>query len=849
MHVCIGHILFPPTASTSHLSRLSGDGDDVSDVATSNLKRFKGESWTAAVNEARDVAPCRISADSIAAAVRRALEQQLKQQTTINDIPDPDVYVHAFGKGASFCFVPGILTQSLTASAFTTITSLEEVTVTDMETAERLPRITEVSLVLKHGEVWSRLPVYWEERQVVATNTTATAMATSQMAVNGCAFSASGDASHGMETLMGKRILVVGAGGIGCELLKVLVLCGFRNLDVIDLDTIDATNLNRQFLFQKEDVGASKADTACKVLLNWFASTSPERRALSILAHHADIKSEAYDDAFFRQFALVLNALDNVSARQHVNRMCMRTGVPLIESGTMGYNGQVQPIVRGLYECYDCHPKAATQQTVAVCTIHARPTTMVHCVHYAKELYERLFGDEKREEKDEFAFVDAILMQQEESRTQMNSRDGVAGIFGMAAALARCVFHDKIHELLSMKSVWATQPPVPIPKDIIQRSTEQVTVDAIKGNAVNISRDTPLSVEETVSLFIDAFTRCARCGTRGAFRKEDDNTVDFVAAVANLRATVFHIFPLQSVEEIRSIAGAIVPAIATTNAIVAAVVVQQALCVLGMNESASSFAVPQMVYVRRMPQVRRRPFPEVCGCNVFLINNSNNQRNTSGDNIHREGARKKRWITDLFLVHSTPPNPPSRTCLICRERYPTVRVFLDATRTTLGQFVCNVLRERLSMTAASVFCGAKVLYEEGEYEALAMTPLAELMTADNKLLELFIDSIDHEVEWRLMVNHRATMQECDAVELEGVDAAIQLERTLAAESKIAVAAEDADNGRLLPSGTTGALETDDDGVAASASVNKMATAAENGAAVVVVPSDSDEEGVDVVEVD
>ncbi|ESL09432.1 ubiquitin-activating enzyme-like protein, partial [Trypanosoma rangeli SC58] len=421
-------------------------------------------------------------------------------------MPDPDVHVHAFGKGASFCFVPGILTQSLTASAFTTITSLGEVTVADMEAAERVPRITEVSLVLTHGEVWSRLPVYWEERQVSAINTTTTATTTSEMAVNGCALSASDDASQGVETLMGKRILVVGAGGIGCELLKVLVLCGFRNLDVIDLDTIDATNLNRQFLFQKEDVGASKADTARKALLNWFASTSPERRAPSILAHHADVKSKTYDDTFFRQFALVLNALDNVSARQHVNRMCMSTCVPLIESGTMGYNGQVQPIVRGLYECYDCHPKAATQQTVAVCTIHARPTTMVHCVHYAKELYERLFGGEKREEKDEFAFVDAILMQQEESRTQTNSRDGVADFFDMAAALAQCLFHDKIHELLSMKSVWATQPPVPIPKDSIQRIAKQVTADATKGKSVNVSRDTPLSVEGTVSLFLDAFT-------------------------------------------------------------------------------------------------------------------------------------------------------------------------------------------------------------------------------------------------------------------------------------------------------------------------------------------------------
>lgn len=58
----------------------------------------------------------------------------------------------------------------------------------------------------------------------------------------------------------------------------------------------------------------------------------------------------------------------------------------------MGYNGQVQPILYGKYECYDCRPKPPDTQTFAVCTIHARPTTMVHCVHFAKELYNTLFA-------------------------------------------------------------------------------------------------------------------------------------------------------------------------------------------------------------------------------------------------------------------------------------------------------------------------------------------------------------------------------------------------------------------------------------------------------------------------
>ena len=91
-----------------------------------------------------------------------------------------------------------------------------------------------------------------------------------------------------------KPILVVGAGGIGCELLKNMILSGFTNLTVIDLDTIDVSNLNRQFLFQKQHVGKPKSLMAKESVLK----LAHAGREVTIDARHCSI--------FLSEFRLVL---------------------------------------------------------------------------------------------------------------------------------------------------------------------------------------------------------------------------------------------------------------------------------------------------------------------------------------------------------------------------------------------------------------------------------------------------------------------------------------------------------------------------------------------------------------
>jgi ubiquitin-like 1-activating enzyme E1 B len=157
------------------------------------------------------------------------------------------------------------------------------------------------------------------------------------------------------------KLLVVGAGGIGCELLKDLVMTGFEDIEVIDLDTIDISNLNRQFLFRARHVGQPKAVVAREVV----QAFNPHAR---ITAHHDNVKAPHFGLDYFKKFTLVLNALDNIDARRHVNRMCLATDKPMIDAGTTGYVGQVNVIKKGEAACYECEEKA-TQKVYPICTI------------------------------------------------------------------------------------------------------------------------------------------------------------------------------------------------------------------------------------------------------------------------------------------------------------------------------------------------------------------------------------------------------------------------------------------------------------------------------------------------
>ena len=87
---------------------------------------------------------------------------------------------------------------------------------------------------------------------------------------------------------------------------------------------------------------------------------------LDISSLQGNVKESRFNKAFFQRFAIVLNGLDNVEARRHVNRLCLSAGTPLIESGTEGYLGQVGRISY-------CHTWQICQLTIGPSKCHTAP--------------------------------------------------------------------------------------------------------------------------------------------------------------------------------------------------------------------------------------------------------------------------------------------------------------------------------------------------------------------------------------------------------------------------------------------------------------------------------------------
>jgi len=497
------------------------------------------------------------------------------------------------------------------------------------------------------------------------------------------------------------RVLLVGAGGIGCEVLKNLVCCGFGSLSgtasskkpgivVIDLDTIDLSNLNRQFLFRKRHIKKPKAFVAKE-------TASQFNPSVDIDAHHASIFDSQYNVEFFETFDLVFNALDNLAARRHVNRMCLAANVPLIESGTTGFNGQVQAIKKGVTECYDCNPKPV-QKSFPICTIRSTPSQPIHCIVWAKSyLLPELFGTSEEESADvavtEGDSADEVAKLKEEAEALKNVRR-MMGKSEFAQEVFNKVFHDDIERLRSMTEMWQSRKaPEALSFEGLKAGSETEIIE--HGRTLAEQDQAVWSVQDDLAVFTYSLdTLSNRCLTGEKvieFDKDDKDTLDFVASAANLRSHIFDI-PLHSEWEIKQMAGNIIPAIATSNALTASLCVMEGFKILRSQ----------------LDSVGGKEEATLGGAKMVFLNSRSTER----------------MITTQTLA------PPKADCPVCSPVYAKLRLRNgEGGKATLQELV-DLLKEKVGYDEFAITTEAGIIYDP-DLEDNLEKPLKDYVTHGN----------------------------------------------------------------------------------------------------------------------
>ncbi|QPC72802.1 hypothetical protein HYE68_003554 [Fusarium pseudograminearum] len=187
---------------------------------------------------------------------------------------------------------------------------------------------------------------------------------------------------------------LVGAGAIGCEMLKNWAMIGLGTgpegkIWVTDMDSIERSNLNRQFLFRADDVGKMKSDRAALAVQRM--NPDLEGHMITLKERVSADTESVFNEEFWHNLDGVTNALDNVEARTYVDRRCVFFQKPLLESGTLGTKGNTQVVLPHLTESYSSS-QDPPEKEFPMCTIRSFPNKIDHTIAWSKEyMFEKLF--------------------------------------------------------------------------------------------------------------------------------------------------------------------------------------------------------------------------------------------------------------------------------------------------------------------------------------------------------------------------------------------------------------------------------------------------------------------------
>lgn len=312
---------------------------------------------------------------------------------------------------------------------------------------------------------------------------------------------------------------LVGAGAIGCEMMKNWALmgvgCGEKGMiHITDMDRIEKSNLSRQFLFRNSDINKFKSVCAA-------ASVKKINPLINIKSYQEKVGPETesiFGDDFYDKLNGVCTALDNVEARLYMDQRCLFYTLPMLESGTLGTKGNTQVVVPHVTENYGA-TRDPPEKSIPVCTLKNFPNQIQHTLQWARDYFEGVFK-QSAEDVNSYLSKDDYLS---ELKSQQNA---------------------KVETAKSIRSTLVDERPLSFDDCVVwaRLKFEELFNNQIKQLLHNFPEDQTTS---TGSKFWSGSKRCPNpldfdidhvCGDA-----KMANHLDFIVAAANLRASVYGI--------------------------------------------------------------------------------------------------------------------------------------------------------------------------------------------------------------------------------------------------------------------------------------------------------------------